>query len=454
MPTRQGGQGGYFGTPVYPSAPPKVDVASIIGSLSQAFRSTREGILARQAMEQRAQQQRDANSLAMLQFASQHELATRQMELEERRLQAEADRFHQQQAFATSEREQTEAFQTKQAETRTQDEAVAAAKKEAYETGQKKLDRDLQIELERMRAKSALDVKAKELQNKPATKDQLQADAYAKRMIGLEGSLVDLEKKGGTSSTVSRLAGNLPKWLGGGEAGAAQNVFDKKVQQQYRQAAQDWILAKLRRESGAEINGEELTRYMSTYFAQPGDSEALKDQKRISRANAADELVEEAGPAWRPPLDYSPAATRVKPYIAAETTVPAAPQAPSVMPTSPSELPTSQSPGGTPSWLGGGAGQLTPPATGPLASAVPPGTPPVSAGPSAVPPPAPTSVPGGIAAPVPGSVRPPPTTGPTSVPLSAVPVPPISPITGRPYSPGASIYQSTKTDPVTGKPIP
>lgn len=86
------------------------------------------------------------------------------------------------------------------------------------------------------------------------------------------------------------------------------NFRDKKLQgvplgnymvsdqgQLYRQAQEDWVRAKLRKESGAVIGDDEMEREIKTYFPQPGDTPAVQAQKAISRKGAERQLATTAG---------------------------------------------------------------------------------------------------------------------------------------------------------------
>lgn len=59
----------------------------------------------------------------------------------------------------------------------------------------------------------------------------------------------------------------------------------------YKQAAETWIKAILRQESGAAIPQEELDSYFKTYFPVLGDSEKVIAQKQSSRQDALDSLL-------------------------------------------------------------------------------------------------------------------------------------------------------------------
>lgn len=59
---------------------------------------------------------------------------------------------------------------------------------------------------------------------------------------------------------------------------------------QYHQAAQNWVSAILRKESGAAISDEEFAREFVKYFPLPGDSPEVQQQKKQSRLIAASAL--------------------------------------------------------------------------------------------------------------------------------------------------------------------
>jgi len=73
--------------------------------------------------------------------------------------------------------------------------------------------------------------------------------------------------------------GILPNWLKGSDF------------QQYEQAAETWIKAILRQESGSAIPPDELKSYMNTFFPKVGDSDAVIQQKKQARQNAMNALT-------------------------------------------------------------------------------------------------------------------------------------------------------------------
>jgi hypothetical protein len=78
-------------------------------------------------------------------------------------------------------------------------------------------------------------------------------------------------------------------------------------QQRFKQAADDWIRSKLRKESGAVIGEAEMAAEYMTYFPQPGDDATVVEQKRQARAQAVRQMEIVAGPLAR---QATPAAAR------------------------------------------------------------------------------------------------------------------------------------------------
>jgi len=85
----------------------------------------------------------------------------------------------------------------------------------------------------------------------------------------------------------------------GGVIGWAANNAVTPEGQQYRQAREDWVRAKLRRESGAVIGNDEMAREIQVYFPQPGDSPAVIQQKKAAREVAERAMIRNAGPTYR-----------------------------------------------------------------------------------------------------------------------------------------------------------
>lgn len=127
---------------------------------------------------------------------------------------------------------------------------------------------------------------------KPRTESQTKDYLFGSRMQEANNIVAKLEKQGvDRGSLISRsgsageaIANVLPSALGG----------NSPQQQQYIQAQRDFINAILRRESGAAIAESEFANARKQYFAQVGDSEAVKAQKRRNRELAANTLLESA----------------------------------------------------------------------------------------------------------------------------------------------------------------
>lgn len=125
---------------------------------------------------------------------------------------------------------------------------------------------------------------------KPLTGEQAKASGFYDRMIGAQGEIDDLMSKMpdfDPADTVETVSENVP---------LVGNMLISPERQRYRQAAKDWIRAKLRRESGAVIGEEEAAEEYRTYFPMPGDSQAVKDQKGRARKTAEKAMREATGP--------------------------------------------------------------------------------------------------------------------------------------------------------------
>lgn len=76
------------------------------------------------------------------------------------------------------------------------------------------------------------------------------------------------------------------------------NQMRSPEQQKYRQAADQWIRAKLRKESGATITPEESEGEFRTFFPAPGDSAEAIAQKKLARQQAIQGMIAESGGAY------------------------------------------------------------------------------------------------------------------------------------------------------------
>jgi len=94
----------------------------------------------------------------------------------------------------------------------------------------------------------------------------------------------------------SGIAGSIP-FIGE----AAKRGVQPAATQQYEQAAQAWIRAKLRKESGAAIGVDEMNQEYRTYFPQIGDTSDVIAQKANARAIATEAMKRSAGRFYTPP---------------------------------------------------------------------------------------------------------------------------------------------------------
>lgn len=127
------------------------------------------------------------------------------------------------------------------------------------------------------------------------TEGQSSAVGFAKRMDSSEDILVGLESQGVYPGYASNLAGAVP--LVGGQL---QRWAQSPQEQQYFQAAQDWISAKLRKESGAAIGVEEMEKDYRTFFPMPGDTAEVIAQKQAARKIVSEGMRTAGGEFYKP----------------------------------------------------------------------------------------------------------------------------------------------------------
>ena len=123
------------------------------------------------------------------------------------------------------------------------------------------------------------------------TEGQASAAGYLLRMNEAEKILTPIEVAGKQPGVVSAIAGSVPV-----VGSALQTQVTGVDTQKYKQAQEDWVRAKLRKESGAVIGDEEMAREIKTYFPQPGESKEIIEQKRQARVRAQQQLSIMAGP--------------------------------------------------------------------------------------------------------------------------------------------------------------
>jgi hypothetical protein len=117
------------------------------------------------------------------------------------------------------------------------------------------------------------------------------ADSIANSLVGQQPGLG------------SSIAGSIP-FVGG----MVKRVVQPGDTQKFEQAANDWIRAKLRKESGAAIGKDEMESEFRTYFPMVGDTPAVISQKEEARRIATDAMRINAGNSYRSYAPSTPAA--------------------------------------------------------------------------------------------------------------------------------------------------
>ena len=142
---------------------------------------------------------------------------------------------------------------------------------------------------------------AREEKRLQGTEGQNLSSGFASRMVSSNAIVNQLE---------DLQSGNLALVLPTEKTSTAAGVplfggyLQRKVmtpeQQQYKQAADNWIRANLRKESGAAIPPEEMRLEYETYFPLPGESAAVVEQKRQAREETTKAMIKNAGPVYTP----------------------------------------------------------------------------------------------------------------------------------------------------------
>jgi hypothetical protein len=130
------------------------------------------------------------------------------------------------------------------------------------------------------------------------TEGQSNAAGFAQRME-LAQSIFEKLPAGSQPGMGTRVAEAVP-FVGGA---LARGVVQSADTQMYDQAAQDWIRAKLRKESGAAIGADEARQEYATYFPMVGDTPEKIAQKAEARRVLTLGMKNAAGKAYTP---YTP----------------------------------------------------------------------------------------------------------------------------------------------------
>ena len=129
------------------------------------------------------------------------------------------------------------------------------------------------------------------------TEGETNAAGFAQRMELAQG-IFDRLPTGSQPGMGTRMAEAVP-FVGGALARSGQSANT----QMYDQAAQDWIRAKLRKESGAAIGVDEARQEYATYFPMVGDTPEKIAQKAEARRVVTEGMKKSAGKAYTP---YTP----------------------------------------------------------------------------------------------------------------------------------------------------
>lgn len=125
---------------------------------------------------------------------------------------------------------------------------------------------------------------------------QLQAASFADRMTKADELMKPLEDKGvDVVNEFSRGISAIPSFGLGKTIG---NAVLNSDQQLYLNAAQEWIRAKLRKESGAAIGDKEMDEEYRTYFPVPGDKPEVVKQKATMRKGNTSSMIKQASGAY------------------------------------------------------------------------------------------------------------------------------------------------------------
>ena len=125
------------------------------------------------------------------------------------------------------------------------------------------------------------------------TDTELTAAGYALRMESAEkimNSVPAGEQKPGVGESMAATLPLVGKVL--------SNTARSNERQKYRQAQEDWVRSKLRKESGAVIADEEMDREIRVYFPQLGDGPDVIAQKTQARKVAMEAMKQASGPAY------------------------------------------------------------------------------------------------------------------------------------------------------------
>ena len=137
---------------------------------------------------------------------------------------------------------------------------------------------------------------------------QLQAANFGNRMVESDKIMRSLKEKSpdaekgmtGKLGITKQVLDILPLGDFGSSLGAAAvHAGANEEQQQYMNAAENWITANLRKESGAVIGADEMAKEYKKYFPMPADSGALIEQKEKLRKQAEKGMIGQSAGAYQ-----------------------------------------------------------------------------------------------------------------------------------------------------------
>jgi hypothetical protein len=186
------------------------------------------------------------------------------------------------------------------------DEETAFKRIEPLARMQESFDQNQRAAQERLLARqiAAGDRADKKLEGKKPTESEQKAYGFAQRMELSDQLITNLENKVLTEgkdatalypTATSQAASKVPL-IGD----YLRTRITSPVQQQYRQAQENWVRANLRKESGAVIGSDEMADEIRTYFPQPGESAEVIQQKQLARQVTQDAMKTSAGAIYRP----------------------------------------------------------------------------------------------------------------------------------------------------------
>ena len=186
------------------------------------------------------------------------------------------------------------------------DEETAFKRIEPLARMQESFDQNQRSAQERLLARqiAAGERATKAAEGKKPTESEQKAYGFAQRMEFSDQVISNLENqvlKEGKDATAlyptafSQAAGGVPL-IGD----YLRTQVTTPVQQQYRQAQENWLRANWRKESGAVIGADEMADEIRNYFPQPGQSAEVIQQKQLARQVTQDAMKTSAGALYRP----------------------------------------------------------------------------------------------------------------------------------------------------------